>query len=305
MKISRTLIIALTVLCFIITNSLTAQLIIEQTEIDLPVNYELFPEDLELNSEDDINHFILNIPESKLRKAAQSQGKEISEEKVNIYIDGDDMAMESESEEQGKVTSVVDAKTGTISIIMWSEKKVIVMKSGDVQKAERKSQAMVDKMLADLSPEMRKQVEAEMEREKEEYQPDYDLEPTGKKDKINEFVCDEYSGYFDDVAIYVWAASDKEVAKEVASVTSRFEKVFQAEDDKGIDEWQLVEGKIPFQVRTPSLSMMDDYSVNIKSIKSIKKEKPSPDKFKVPGKADGFEKTSMMEMMQQMMPEDE
>ena len=103
----------------------------------------------------------------------------------------------------------------------------------------------------------------------------------------------------------MWAVADKEIADKVVQATNKLDEVFQSEDDSDIDEWQLVQGNIPVEVRTPSASMMDDYSVNIKSIKSIRKEKPSHDKFIVPGKTDGFEITSMMEMMQQMMPQDE
>ena len=85
MKISNRLTLVLTILlCFIITNLLTAQLIIEQIETDLPISNELIPEDMEFDSEDDMNGYIFSLSESKLRKAALAEGRDIREEKIKV-----------------------------------------------------------------------------------------------------------------------------------------------------------------------------------------------------------------------------
>ena len=148
------------------TNSLQAQYIIEQIESEIPISYELIPEDIEFEVPEDEINFILKIPESRLKEAALAAGREIREEKVTTYIDGENFAVETESEGMGKVTMISGSKTGVMHYIMWSPKKIIEIKPEDMDKIAEKSNAAIEKMLENMSPEMQKQVRAEMEKEK-------------------------------------------------------------------------------------------------------------------------------------------
>ena len=51
--------------------------------------------------------------------------------------------------------------------------------------------------------------------------------------------------------------------------------------------------------------MMGEPVLFIQSITKIEKKKPSADKFRVPGKKEGFTKGSMMDMMMQIRSKDE
>ncbi len=67
-------------LFFAFTNSSNAQYIIQQIEYEIPVRYQLLLQDIEFETpEDKINH-IINIPLSKLKEVALSEGREIIEE---------------------------------------------------------------------------------------------------------------------------------------------------------------------------------------------------------------------------------
>jgi hypothetical protein len=92
--------------------------------------------------------------------------------------------------------------------------------------------------------------------------------------------------------------------KELERISQEYDNIFNS-DDEDIDEWKLVPGKVPVQVRTYSFSMMmGDPVLNIRSITKIENKKPSPDKFRVPGEKEGFTKGSIQDIMMQMMPDD-
>jgi len=292
------------VLVFAITNSLRAQFVIEQIEYEIPISYELIPEDVEFESQEDENNFFLKISESKLKEAAITEGIEIREEKAIIYIDGNNFAVETDSDDMGKITMVSNAGTGVMSTIMWEQQKVLEMSSGDMATMEEKSKAMADKMLENLPPDMREEVIAGMEKEKNKSQITYNAQPTGKKKELYGFDCEEYRVNNDEEAITVWASADElGITKEVKRFSERFDKLFNTGDDEGFNEWELISGKIPIQVITLSSSMiMSEPVMVIQIITKIDKKKPSANKFKIPGEDEGFTKGSMMDMMMQMMP---
>jgi hypothetical protein len=282
-----------------------AQYIVEQNEYDVPVSYELFPEDVEFDGPEDEGNFILNIPESKLKEAALAEGLEISEEKTIMYLDGENFAIETESEDMGKMTVVSDIQKGIMYIIMWSQKKVMQMTAEEMAKMEKESQNATDKMLQNIPPEMRKQVMEQMELEKSKAPVKYNARPTGKKMNLYGFNCEEYRVEMDEELISIWASSSNAgIAKEFERVSNKYDKIFKS-DDEDIDEWKLVPGKVPVQVRTYSLSMMmGDPVLNIRNVTKIENKKPSPDKFRVPGKKEGFTKGSIQDIMMQMMPDE-
>jgi len=291
---------------FTFANGLKAQYIIEQIEYEIPVSYELIPEDAEFERQEDEINYILNIPESKLKEAALAEGLELKEEKSTIYIDGDNFAVETESEDTGKMTMLSDMKTGVMYVIMWTQKKVVEMKQEDMDEMAEESKAMSEKMLENLSPEIRKQVMAEMQKEKNKSPLKYDVLPTGKKKKIYGFNCEEYRVNKGEDVITIWASNDKSgVLKEVSRISKKLDELSRSSDDEEVDEWQLVPGKIPVQVVTYTYSMMmGDPILAIQAITKIEKKKPSADKFRVPGKNEGFTSGSMMDMMQ-IMPGNE
>ena len=76
-------------LLFIITailsfNPLKGQFIIEQIEYDLPVSYNLIPEEKEFENQQEEAMFFLNLSLGTLKEAAISDGRETSI--IKIYI---------------------------------------------------------------------------------------------------------------------------------------------------------------------------------------------------------------------------
>jgi hypothetical protein len=276
-----------------------AQYIIHQVEYDLPVSYELIPEDVEFESEDDEVAFFLNLPAEKLRSAAIAEGREISEQKTTIYIDGGNVAVESISDEMGRTTLVSDTKTGVLYYVLWSQKRVMEMKPGDMEK-------MREKALENLPAEMREQARAEMEKETKRKPNRYNARPTGKKMNLSGFDCEQYLANTDEGMVSIWAANDRSgVVGEVDRASQKLEELFQTEEDDEVDEWDLVPGKIPVEVRRYSgVVMMEEPILRIQAITKIQKKKPSAEKFKVPGESEGFTRGSMMDMMMQMTPDD-
>lgn len=286
------------ILLFTSVNFLMAQYIIEQIEHEIPVSYDLIPEDAEFEEPEDEGNFFLNISEDILRETALTEGMEITEERSTIYIDGENFAVETESEDMGKVTMVSNAKTGMIYVIMWAQKKVMEMKPEDMAKIEEKAKAAAEMVLENLPDEIREQVRAEMEKEGSMPKVKYKAKPTGKKMELYGFNCEEYRVTKEDEFIAVWASGDRsEIVDEVDRITKKFDKLFNTDEDEDIDEWQLVPGKIPVQVKTYLSEMMGESSVTILTITGIENKKPSAEKFRVPDEKEGFTKGSIMDMM--------
>ena len=283
---------------------LHAQYIIEQIEYEIPVSYELIPEDIEFENPEDEAMFFLNLPENDLKKSAIAEGRELQIEKSTIYLDGENIAVENDSEEMRKTTMISNSSTGKIYSVLWSQKKVIEFSQEEMNKMQEKSQAFADEMLKNLTPEMRKQIEEEMQKESKKVPVKYTAESTGKKSKKYGFDCEQYIVNKDEEIISIWATSDNlGISKEVRRLTEKFNEIFKSDDGEDIDEWELVAGKIPVEIRTFSSSMMHEPILVIQAITKIENKKPSPGIFKVPDEKDGFSKGSMMDMMNQMMPE--
>lgn len=272
---NKKMLVRIVIMFFLFCSSpyLKAQLIIKQTITEYPISFSQLPEDIEINS-DEFYNFAFNLDETELKNMTQDNGDKIIGQKMIIYIDGENLAIESESEEDGKITMITNSNTGIINIIMWSQKKVMemnntLMNKSNFLKSENNSKR------------------------------NFDFRSTGKTDKINGFNCEEYRGNVDEEFISIWVSNDNmEIIKEVSDVSKSFDKMFPSEDDGDYDEWELIQGKIPVQVK--SLVIIDNPILTIQSITNIEKKKPSNEKFRIPGEKEGFKKVSMMEMMMQM-----
>jgi hypothetical protein len=286
------------------SNILNAQFVIEQIEHEIPISWELIPEDVEFESQEDENNYLLKISENQLKEAAIEEGRDIQEEKSTIYMDGNNFAVESISNEMGKITMVADASTGTMYTVMWEERKVLEMSSEDMEEMEERSKVMAEQMLEKLPAEYRDQILAEMDTKNNKSNSTVVVKPTGTNNTINGFGCEEYFVKTDDKTMMVWASPDKiGITKEIQKFSDRFDQIFNSDDEEDIDEWSIISGKIPIQVRQVSTSIeMDEPVIIIQTITKLDKKKPSSDVFIVPGVNEGFTKSSMMDMMMQMMP---
>ena len=288
------------VMLVLIVGFARAQYIIQQEEYKIPVNYDLLPEGKEFDNATDEAKYFLSIPEEKLKAAApETEPEEMV--KSTMYIEGDNFAMDTESKETGKATIVSDYKTGKFYYILWPQKKVMVMSASDMTEMQQKSQTAADEMMKNLSPEMRKQIEQGMQQESTAA-PKPVVKATGKKMQKYGFNCEEYMVTTGEEVKVIWATGDiSGLAEKVEDFSSKMNRLFPSEDEEEADEWQLVPGKIPVEVRTFETDMMSNPVINVQAVTKIEKKEPPADKFKIPGKAEGFSQGSMNDMMKEMM----
>lgn len=301
-KLKMILVMSIVFLVFVVANSLQAQYIIEQIEYEVPINYELLPEDIEFEDPVDEAKFFLELSESKLKESVQREYGEIEIRKSTIYIDGDNFAVESQSEEEGKTTVILDYNKGMIYYVLWSQRKVFEMSKEDMEDIQEEAEAAAQKMLEQLPPELQEQAKAAME-EKEEHKESYwQIVSTGKEMNKYGYKCDQYMIEGDKEVITIWASDDiLGLAKKVQSVSDKLSDIFPSEDEEDKDEWELVPGKIPIEVRTYQMDPMEGPKMEIQAITKINETKPPAEKFISPGEAEGFTRSSMKEMMMQMM----
>jgi hypothetical protein len=235
----------------LIGSSLQAQFIVKQVEYTIPVSYSLVPEDVEIQSEEEEALFFMTIPTEKLKQAALEEGLEVNTNESTIYVDGENFAAEDNSE-MGKMTVISNAKDGVMYMVMWAQKRVVAMTPDDLKKAEEQANAAVEESIKSMTPEMQAQVRAAMEQEKQQ-KPRAKLvaNPTGKKMTINGFNCELFTIKNEEGQITgIWAAvDDMKITGEVERISGKISKMFNMGEDEQTDEWLLVKGKIPVEVR--------------------------------------------------------
>ncbi|PKQ67294.1 hypothetical protein BZG01_07840 [Labilibaculum manganireducens] len=269
---------------------LQAQYIIEQIEYEIPINYELLPEDMEFDDIADEARFFLQLSESKLRDAAQKEYGDIEIIKSTIYIDGDNFAVESSSQEDGKTTVILNHNKGLIYYVLWSQKKIYEMSAEDMAEIQKGVGDAMQKMMADLPPEMKDQPQTAKQ-----------ITATGRGMVKYGQRCSEYLLEDEQEMMVIWASDDNMgLAKKAKSMSEKLAEIFPSMDEDEQDEWDLVAGKIPVEVRTFRLDAMDDAQMGIQAITRIMKTTPPAEKFILPAEAVGFERGSFKDMMTQM-----
>ncbi len=281
-------------------NNLNAQYIIYQVEYKIPVNYDLVPEEKEFSSPIEEARFFLQLPQNKLEAALPAEEGHIQKEKTVIYIDGDNLAVESQSEE-GNISMVSNFNEKKFYLIYWPMKKVVVMTREDFEKTQQQAQNIADKMLEGLSPEMRQKIEAEMAKEKATQARPWKVNATGVKGQKYGFDCEQYLAERPDELILIWATDQyPEVVEKARTISEKLDAVFP-EDELETDEWELVAGKVPVEVRRFETDEMGNPVISVLAIERIEKAQPPKEKFAVPGADQGFTHTTLQEFMQEMM----
>jgi len=283
-------------------NSLKAQYIIEQIEYEIPINYELLPEGTDFEDPVDEAKFFLNLSENKLKESAYSEYDEIEIQKSTIYISGDNFAVESQSKEEGKITVILNYNKGMIYYVLWAQKKVFEMSKDDMENIQEEVNASVQKMLEQLPPEMREQAKMAMKEKMGDQESKQQIVATGKKMNKYGYKCEQYMIVSAHEVMTIWASADQlELAKKAQSVSEKLAKIFSTDVKKNKDEWELVSGRIPIEVRTYQMDPMVGARMEIQAITKINKTNPPAEKFIAPGEAEGFSRSSFKEMMNQMM----
>ena len=283
-------------------NSLKAQYIIEQIEYEIPINYELLPEGTDFEDPVDEAKFFLNLSEKKLKESASSEYDEIEIQKSTIYISGDNFAVESQSKEDGKITVILNDNTSMVYYVIWSQKKVFEISEDDTEKIQEEVNATVQKMLKQLPPEMREQAKMAMKEKMGEQESKQQIVATGKKMNKYGYKCEQYMIESAHEVMTIWASADQlGLAKKAQSVSEKLAKIFRTDEQKNKDEWELVSGRIPIEVRTYQMDPMVGARMEIQAITKINKTNPPAERFIAPGEAEGFSRSSFKEMMNQMM----
>ena len=299
-KLKMITLLSCVVFILIFANMIQAQYIIEQIEYSIPSIYGMVPEDLEFESQIDEAKYFLNIPEMTLNEYLKNSDAEAEVNKSTIYIDGNNVAVEINSVEEGKTKTVFDYNKGMLYYVILSQKKVLEMSLADLKQIQESTAAAKEKMLQNLSPEAKKQFEAQKQITTGSTKEN--IKATGKKIRKNGFDCDQYLHESENKLMVVWAAVDNfGISNDMKKLSEKISSVFQPEEEDDEDEWELVPGKIPVEVRTVRFGMMDEMRLEISAITKIEKSRPDIEIFSIPGKNDGFTKSSLKEMMRQLM----
>lgn len=305
---AKRIIIAATVMALTIGLA-NAQFVMTQNEYEIPLSYSLVPEDLEMDSEEQETLFFMSIPIEKLLQAAREEGGNITANEQKIYYDGENFAADVSSE-MGKMTTILNVKDGMMYNVMWSQKQVMVISPDDMKEAEAQTNEAVQEMMKNLSPEMQAQMKEAMEQEEQEKQKKSmqksSVKSSGKKMKINGFDCELYTmKKYDGEITGIWAAADNmKITGNVDKMMGQLGKMFEMEEegDEETDEWLLVKGKIPVEVRRLNLqTAMGEPAFYITAIQKIEQKMPSAEKFHVPDEKDGFKHITFSEYYKQMM----
>ena len=290
---------------------LSAQYILEQIEFETTAGYEFAPEDFEPASFEEAALFFLNIPDEKLKAAAQEAGDDIDVQKISLYIDGSNYAMEMNSAD-GKTSAVSDAKAGKMYYIMWAKKIVIVYTAAEMKAMEQNAKKMAEEAMKNLPPEYREKYLAEMKSGGSAPAVKYKSRPTGKKATKYGMACEQYvitqdngeDEAEDQEVRVIWAAKDNpDLVKLMEKTKKDFAKMFPTESgETEIDEWDILPGKIPVEVRTYRPSLAGNAEISVTAVTKIEKKSPPPDKFHVPSEKEGFKHGTMQDMMSEMMP---
>jgi hypothetical protein len=166
---------------------------------------------------------------------------------------------------------------------------------------ERESEAMAEKMMQNLSPELREQIEA-MENE-DKMQHTGTIKATGNSKNIHGFDCKEYLLEEENAFTVIWATEDQRgLEEDMKKMAERMKAIFPSDDEDQPDEWDLVPGMVPIEYRHLNMDMMmGTPQMEIRIINKISQTKPPAEKFRVPGEAEGFTRKSMKNFMQDMM----
>jgi len=286
----------------IVASSLKAQYIIEQIEYEIPINYDLLPEGTDFDAPLEEAKFFLNLPESKLKASAYSEDEVTESQKSTIYISGDNFAVESQTKEDGKITVISNYNKGMMYYVLWSQKKVYEMSKKDMEEIQAEANAAVQKMMEQLPPEMREQAKLAMNEKKGLQESNQHLTSTGKTMTKHGYKCDQYLIEGEHEVMTIWASDDiLGLAKKAQHISEKLAKIFPTDDNKNKDEWELVSGRIPIEVRTYQMDPMVGARMEVQAITKIEKTNPPAKKFIVPGEAEGFTRSSFKEMMNSMM----
>jgi len=140
-------------------------------------------------------------------EAEQSSGPMPDKTQLTITVSGDHARVDVGKE----VSSIVDSKAGTVTSLMHSQKIAMQMPEGALNAMQKKAG---------------------------QPKPKLDLKPTGKKDVINGFNCEEYSGKVEGMPISFWVTQDVQNQKEILAQIGKLSggsDPFQAALQSGAD----------------------------------------------------------------------
>lgn len=117
-------------------------------------------------------------------EAVQSGGPMPGKTQLTISVSGDHSRVDVGKE----VSSIVDSKAGTVTSLMHAQKIAMQMPEGALDAIKKKTG---------------------------QSKPKLDLKPTGKKETINGFDCEEFKGTVDGMRVSFWVTQDVQNQKEI------------------------------------------------------------------------------------------
>ncbi len=299
MKVLKTLSFILLLLYVVLfSDKAEAQYIIEQFEYSIYITPQMMPADKRFANQTEEARYFLNQPDNKFSPDNERETGSYKITKSTIYLDGDNFAADNISSNGDKTSTITNANRGMFYLVSWPRKTVMEISTKDMEEIQKNAATSGKNSKKNLSPE------ADKETEKNEAdtisQSDTAARFTGREINKNGFECKQYLVEQGDNIMMIWATDDnKGLSAHFESITKNMKALFPSDNDQEKDEWDLLPGKIPIEVKTFSRDMNGSH-IDVQEIKKISNEKPRAERFIPPGKSQGFTTRSMKEMMMQM-----
>lgn len=299
MKVLKTLSFILLLLYVVLfSDKAEAQYIIEQVEYSIYITPQMMPADKRFANQTEEARYFLNQPDSKFSPDNGGETGNYKITKSTIYLDGDNFAVDNISSNGDKTSTITNANKGMFYIVSWPRKTVMEISTKDMDEMQKNTEASRNEAKKKLSPEMREKMEEEEKNNTSVNEPKAKF--TGNEKDMNGFHCRQYFVEQGDNIMMIWATGDnKGLSAQIEKLTSKMKALFPSENEQEKDEWELLPGKIPIEVKTFS-SDMNGPHIDIQEIKKIIDKKPPAEKFTPPGKSLGFTIRSMKDMLMQM-----
>ncbi|MEJ2636598.1 MAG: hypothetical protein P8184_15060 [Calditrichia bacterium] len=219
----------------------------------------------------------------ELKKMAESEGNEYSEETAIIYMKGKNYRIDTNQEGQ-KVSIIYNLDTKKMTTLQWASKTAMVTDMEQMGKNMSQMMGQAQKQMGD------------MDNQGMEEDNQFSMKSAGETKTINNFKCELYEGKDSDGDYtHLWLTKDdKNLFDSFMPIFSELDNLMQTKLEQGKEE-QFYREKQGVPVLTKSIS---GSGLNIDEITDISSENVPADMFAVPA---DFKEVNMQQMIQEQM----
>jgi hypothetical protein len=268
-------------------------------------------EDIKINDPGEMWKYLFETPVDKLLERAKSRGVSPDIIESTLYVSENAVRFDATIAMMGSVSYVMLPKAEKIRMIFQSRKQYIEMTFDEIQQIGQTTQSggLLDNLppearaqLDQLPPEIREQMKARMGEKSETESKPVSVKKTGRTQTINGFRCEEYI-VEGKTKQQIWVSQKyPELRKSFEAVLTKLPNFDKSKDndDKG-EIWEKIRTGWPVVIKEFEFNprSMRRTTFDVQEIVSMEEKSLPPNVFEVP---DGYQKTTMQQMMGGMMP---